>query len=92
MEQCRLPNAQHVLLALIALLAVAVPMIFAADAGAYDATYLVKGGRGQAPGITSANHTTFTVGSAGSFTVTSSGYPKPSLSESVAAAVRGELR
>ena len=82
MEQYRLPNAQHVLLALIALLAVAVPMIFAADAGAYDATYLVKGGRGQAPGITSANHTTFTVGSAGSFTVTSCGYPKPSLSES----------
>jgi Putative Ig domain len=32
--------------------------------------------------ITSANHTTFTVGSAGSFTVTSSGNPTPSLSES----------
>ena len=79
MGQCRVRNARRVLLAL---LAVAVPMTFAADAGAYDATYHVKGGSGQAPGITSANHTTFTVGSAGSFTVTSCGYPKPSLSES----------
>jgi hypothetical protein len=35
----------------------------------------------QAPAITSANHTTFTVGSAGSFTVTSSGYPTPSVCE-----------
>ena len=82
MGQCRVRNAQRVFLALIALLAVAVPMIFAADAGAYDATHLVRGGSGHAPGITSPNHTTFTVGSAGSFTVTSCGWPKPSLSES----------
>ena len=35
----------------------------------------------QAPSITSANSTTFTVGSAGSFTVNAAGYPNPSLSE-----------
>ena len=35
----------------------------------------------QAPAITSANNTTFTAGSAGSFTVTTTGYPAPSLSE-----------
>ena len=34
-----------------------------------------------APVITSANHTTFTTGSAGSFTVTASGYPVPTFSE-----------
>jgi len=36
----------------------------------------------QAPAITSANHTTFTVGSAGSFMVTTTGFPTPTLSES----------
>ncbi len=36
---------------------------------------------GTAPAITSANSTTFTVGSAGTFTVTSSGSPTPALSE-----------
>ena len=36
----------------------------------------------EGPAITSANSTTFTVGSAGTFTVTTSGYPVPSLSES----------
>ncbi len=36
----------------------------------------------QAPAITSANNTTFTVGSAGSFTITATGTPAPALSES----------
>jgi large repetitive protein len=36
----------------------------------------------QAPAITSANTTTFTVGSAGSFTVTSSGHPDPAIGSS----------
>src|SRR5439155_1277660 len=35
----------------------------------------------QAPAITSANNTTFTVGTAGSFTVTATGTPTPSLTE-----------
>ncbi|MGH9502144.1 MAG: Ig-like domain repeat protein [Terriglobales bacterium] len=35
----------------------------------------------QAPTITSANSTTFTVGTAGSFTVTASGFPAPTFSE-----------
>ena len=35
----------------------------------------------QAPAITSANSTTFTVGTAGSFTVTATGTPTPTLSE-----------
>lgn len=33
----------------------------------------------QAPAITSANNATFTVGSVGTFTVTTSGFPKPSI-------------
>ncbi len=37
---------------------------------------------GQAPAITSANSTTFTVGTAGTFSVTTSGFPKPNLTES----------
>jgi large repetitive protein len=37
---------------------------------------------GQAPAITSVNSATFTVGTAGSFSVTTSGFPAPSLSES----------
>ena len=36
----------------------------------------------QAPAITSANNTTFTVGAAGSFTVTTTGLPTPALTES----------
>ena len=36
---------------------------------------------GQAPAITSANGTTFTVGTAGSFTVTATGFPAPTLTE-----------
>ena len=36
----------------------------------------------QAPAITSANSTTFTVGSAGSFTVTTTGKPAPAMTES----------
>ena len=35
----------------------------------------------QVPAITSANNTTFTAGTAGSFTVSATGYPTPSLSE-----------
>ena len=35
----------------------------------------------QAPAITSANNTTFTVGTAGTFTVTATGYPAPTFSE-----------
>ena len=35
----------------------------------------------QAPAITSVNNATFTVGTTGSFPVTTTGYPKPSLSE-----------
>jgi len=35
----------------------------------------------QAPAITSANNTTFTVGSAGTFTVTKTGFPAPTLTE-----------
>jgi hypothetical protein len=63
-------------------LAVAVPMTFAATAAAYRTGLGVSGGGGQAPRITSADATTFTVGSSGSFTVKSCGYPTPSLSES----------
>ncbi|MDE3108718.1 MAG: putative Ig domain-containing protein, partial [Acidobacteriota bacterium] len=37
---------------------------------------------GQAPAITSANATTFTAGTAGTFNVTTSGFPAPALSES----------
>jgi autotransporter-associated beta strand protein len=37
---------------------------------------------GQAPAITSANHTTFTVGNAGNFAVTTTGGPTPTLTES----------
>jgi hypothetical protein len=37
---------------------------------------------GTAPAITSVNSTTFTVGTAGSFTVTATGFPTPTLSES----------
>jgi hypothetical protein len=36
----------------------------------------------QAPGITSANNTTFVAGSPGTFTVTTSGFPTPTLSDS----------
>ena len=39
-------------------------------------------GGSAAPSITSANNTTFTVGAAGSFTVTTTGSPTPSLTES----------
>ncbi|MCS6863428.1 MAG: hypothetical protein NZT92_24240, partial [Abditibacteriales bacterium] len=35
---------------------------------------------GRAPAITSANNATFTVGQPGSFTVTTTGYPAPTLS------------
>jgi uncharacterized repeat protein (TIGR01451 family) len=44
-------------------------------------TVAVSGIGTAAPLITSANNTTFTLGTAGSFTVTASGFPIPSLSE-----------
>ena len=40
-----------------------------------------SGGTGSAPAITSANSTTFAVGTAGSFTVTTTGTPTPSITE-----------
>ncbi len=62
--------------------------------GAYNPTFTASNGVGtnatqsfaltvnEAPAITSANNTTFTVGSAGTFTLTASGYPAAMLSES----------
>src|SRR4029077_10397474 len=64
----------------------------AGTAGTYPITITASNGVGspanqafnltvrQAPAITSANNTTFTVGTAGSFTVTTTGVPTPSLS------------
>jgi Domain of unknown function (DUF1929)/PKD domain/Putative Ig domain len=61
--------------------------------GTYPLTFTASNGVGtaasqsftlkvnQAPAITSANNTTFTLGAAGSFTVTTTGSPTPSLSE-----------
>ena len=65
----------------------------AGTAGSYAITFTASNGVGtaatqnftltvgQAPAITSAGSTTFTVGTNGSFTVTTSGFPKPALSE-----------
>jgi hypothetical protein len=65
----------------------------AGSGGSYGFTIMASNGVGsnatqsftltvdQAPAITSADNTTFTVGSAGSFTVTSAGYPTPSVCE-----------
>ncbi len=59
------------------------PLTFTAHNGAApDATQSFTLTIDQAPAITSANSTTFVVGSAGSFSVTSTGFPVPSLSES----------
>src|SRR5208337_4264965 len=61
--------------------------------GAYPITFTASNGIGsnatqnftlniqQAPAITSANSTTFTVGSAGTFSVTATGFPAPTLSQ-----------
>ncbi len=46
----------------------------------------------QAPAITSADDATFIVGSAGSFTITSTGYPSATLSETGALTQRRDLR
>ncbi len=46
----------------------------------------------QAPAITSATSTTFTAGNAGSFTVTTTGYPTTALTESGKLARRGHIR
>jgi large repetitive protein len=65
----------------------------AGSSGAYDLVFTATNGIGTpavqdftlvvdvAPAITSANATTFTVGTAGSFTVTASGYPPPTFTE-----------
>jgi hypothetical protein len=65
----------------------------AGTGGSYPITFTATNGVGapatqnftlvvsQAPAITSANATTFTVGTAGSFTVTATGTPAPTLSE-----------
>ena len=45
----------------------------------------------QAPAITSASSTTFTVGAAGTFTVTTTGSPTPSLTEKRGLAQRGDV-
>jgi hypothetical protein len=44
-------------------------------------TVALSGGGTQVPSITSGNSTTFTVGTLGSFTVTATGYPAPTFSE-----------
>src|SRR4029077_2315759 len=61
--------------------------------GTYELTFTASNGVGnaasqsftlkvkQTPAITSANNTTYTLGAAGSFTVTTTGSPTPSLSE-----------
>jgi large repetitive protein len=66
----------------------------AGTGGTYSLTFTASNGVGanatqnftltvnQAPAITSANNATFTVGSAGSFTVTATGFPSPTLSRS----------
>jgi hypothetical protein len=54
----------------------------ASNGAGRDATQGVTLTVTQAPAITSADHTTFTVGSGGSFTVTTTGFPSSSLSES----------
>lgn len=63
-------------------------------AGAYPITFTPNNGVGspvaqnftltigQAPAITSGNNTTFTANTAGSFSITTSGFPKPGLTES----------
>jgi hypothetical protein len=65
----------------------------AGTGGAYPITFTASNGIGsnavqnftltvnQAPAITSANSTTFTVGAAGAFTVTTTGNPKPAVTE-----------
>ena len=59
------------------------PLTFTAHNGVgSDATQTFTLTVNQAPAITSANSTTFTVGAAGSFTVTTTGVPTPTLSES----------
>ena len=62
--------------------------------GLFDLPYVMTGGGpgtatqslsvvvGQAPAITSANATSFGTGTAGSFSVTTTGYPAPSIGES----------
>ena len=46
----------------------------------------------EAPAITSANNTTFTVGTNGSFTVTKTGFPTPTFMQSGDAAERGHVQ
>ncbi len=62
------------------------PITFTATNGvgspASQSFTLTVNSSGTAPVITSANHTTFTQGTAGSFTVTATGSPTPTLAES----------
>jgi len=58
------------------------PITFTATNGLGTATQNFTLTVNQAPAITSANNTMFTVGSAGTFTVTATGFPTPTLSES----------
>ena len=62
------------------------PLVFSATNSAGTATQsftltVNAASTAVSPAITSANHTTFTAGSAGSFTVTATGTPTPTLSE-----------
>jgi hypothetical protein len=58
--------------------------IYSGDSSHSGSTGTLSGGLvvKQAPAITSANTATFTVGTASSFTVTTTGYPVPSITES----------
>jgi large repetitive protein len=56
--------------------------ITAANGVSPDATQSFTLHVGSPPAITSVNHTTFTVGSAGTFTATATGTPTPTISES----------
>src|ERR1700720_3993699 len=56
--------------------------VYVGAAGQWSVYGELGGGGGTAPSITSLNNTTFSAGTAGSFTVTATGSPTPSLSES----------
>jgi hypothetical protein len=55
--------------------------VYVGSSGQWSAYGLLGGQGNQAPAITSTNTTTFTVGTAGSFTVTTTGSPTPTLTE-----------
>ena len=72
------------------------PITFTATNGigspATQSFTLTVSSAGTAPAITSANHTTFTQGTAGTFTVTATGSPTPTITESGALPDRRHLR